>query len=146
MTAASTPILDEQLRALIAKWRADWRTDTVGSSDRDSGIAGCAIEECADELEEILNSTPTVQAVPPAHIQCLLLSGLGHGKLLMVEGCVRAIQLADPEGRSATQLYIVENHVHDQKTYRIATHNATPWHFAQLPSMIRDTGLLPIAL
>lgn len=56
--------LDAQLRTLIAKWRADWTVTSAGAADRESRVAGCAIEECADGLEEILNSAPIHQPLP----------------------------------------------------------------------------------
>lgn len=44
------------LRELVNKWRASPLVDAIGSADKRSGDAGCAIEECADELEVALRA------------------------------------------------------------------------------------------
>lgn len=50
-----SPSLEGRLRSLIAKWRSHWAVAEHQGCDKESANLGAGIEDCADELEELLN-------------------------------------------------------------------------------------------
>ena len=50
-------IEESKLRELIAKWRSHWAVAKFHHIDREAQALGSGIEDCADELEALLNQS-----------------------------------------------------------------------------------------
>lgn len=95
--ATETTSLDSQLRTLIAKWRANWMVTSTSAADRESRVAGCAIEECADELEALLTNAGTVRkdvSPDPLREALLLIKDLSDLEMMDGDGAREIAKLA----------------------------------------------------